>query len=363
MTATHDSATTTYTYDQAGQRVSKTVGTLTTRYPSNFYEVVGTTTTKHIYAGDALIATVQSDTPGPKTYHNHLDHLGSTAAVTTDIGYLNKELAYYPFGGTRVDEQYGPLNQSNQFIGQNFDEESSLSYLNARYYDANRGQMLSQDPVFIGMGVDSRTAVLLKDPQLQNSYGYARNNPLIFKDPNGDLILLALPPLAAVLDLVGMGLLANNVIDATADAYSYYQTHFSPYTNGYSTDEKLASEFAVTYDIYSFMAVSKYKDETRGVADATFTALDSVFSNMIETNAKNRRNKSNVQNVIDQNTRNTPVQQSTVSQSSSASTNSSRSSSSRSGSSPTKAQLKSFEQQINQAKRDVEKLERQIKGK
>ena len=123
---------------------------------------------------------MQSDTPGPKTYHNHLDHLGSTAAVSTSIGYLDQSLSYYPFGSTRTSAQYGPLNQSNQFIGQNFDEESSLSYLNARYYDANRGQMLSQDPVNL-----ENPSQFILDPQQLNTYSYSRNNPINRIDPDG----------------------------------------------------------------------------------------------------------------------------------------------------------------------------------
>ncbi len=200
LSVSHEAATTTYAYDHQGQRVQKTTGSLNTIYPSNLYEVNGTNTEKHIYGNGLLLATIKSDTPAPKLYHNHLDHLDSTKAVTTPDGYLNQELEYYPFGETRVDEQYGELTQSNQYIGQNFDHETALSYLNARYYDGERGQMLSQDPVFLGVGVDERSALILKDPQLQNSYGYGRNNPLIYKDPNGEL---AIPIIGAGVGFIG----------------------------------------------------------------------------------------------------------------------------------------------------------------
>lgn len=132
-----------------------------------------------------LIATVESATPAPKVYYNHLDHLGGTAAVSTADGYLSQELAYYPFGAMRVDEQYGDLNQKNRYIGQEYDEETDLSYLNARYYEGTRGQFASQDPVFWEIGQSQNGIKALFDSQSQNSYSYARNNPIIYKDADG----------------------------------------------------------------------------------------------------------------------------------------------------------------------------------
>jgi RHS repeat-associated protein len=57
--------------------------------------------------------------------------------------------------------------------------------LNARYYNPNQGQFISQDPVFweIGLTQDGKNA--LSNPQALNSYGYANDNPITGKDPNG----------------------------------------------------------------------------------------------------------------------------------------------------------------------------------
>jgi RHS repeat-associated protein len=198
MTASQvGSSTGTYGYDYAGQRVSKTtddgVEEITTHYPNNLYEVSEATTTKHIYAGDMLVASVEEDSPAPKIYHNHLDHLNSTNVVTDNIGYSDHILSYYPFGNPRIAFQYGELDQSNQFIGQNYDEESQMSYLNARYYDGGHGQFTSQDPVHLQVGDMKKISELttapfkeyLKNPQAFNSYAYARNNPIRFSDPKG----------------------------------------------------------------------------------------------------------------------------------------------------------------------------------
>src|SRR5215472_6470474 len=67
------------------------------------------------------------------------------------------------------------------YIGQYFDSASSLSYLNARYYDGSRGPFMSVDPVFLGNPSQQK----LDDPQSLNAYAYADDNPINKKDPTG----------------------------------------------------------------------------------------------------------------------------------------------------------------------------------
>ncbi len=118
------------------------------------------------------------------------------------------------------------------FIGQTYDDSTTLSYLNARYYDGGNGKFISQDPVARDIGTilptkesnstctsnsnanitsgNSSTCgsgnngtkpgyllnvnggatpysqtTLLADPQMLNSYSYSRNNPINFSDPSG----------------------------------------------------------------------------------------------------------------------------------------------------------------------------------
>lgn len=76
------------------------------------------------------------------------------------------------------------FSEQRKFIGQEYDAITGLDYLNARYYDAKRGQFTSQDPMFW-----NPTPELLADPQQLNSYSYARNNPIISSDPSGLLTI------------------------------------------------------------------------------------------------------------------------------------------------------------------------------
>lgn len=79
------------------------------------------------------------------------------------------------------------FSEQRKFIGQEYDAGTELNYLNARYYDAKRGQFISQDPMFW-----NPTPELLADPQQLNSYSYARNNPITASDPSG-LLTVVIP--------------------------------------------------------------------------------------------------------------------------------------------------------------------------
>src|SRR6266849_6509995 len=157
-------ATTTYGYDAFGARVIQTGTTTTTLYPFKWYSIASSTgtgakystTTSYMFNGDTLLATVDQQlasgvaTGTAKTRYVHPDHLGSTNVVTDENDNLVQTLDYYPYGATRVSVSTS-TNEKRKYIGQ-FSDDSTLSYLNARYYEGGRGQFLSQDPTFLAIG-------------------------------------------------------------------------------------------------------------------------------------------------------------------------------------------------------------------
>ena len=203
-----NNSTTTYAYDPSGARVLQTSTTSTTYYPNKYYSFTSTkigantyaTSTNYIWNGDTLLATIDQPmingaaTGTPITRYIHPDHLGSTNIVTDASGTVAQLLDYYPYGATRVSSNTYPTNEKRQYIGQYSDTGTGLSYLNARYYNPQQGQFLSQDPAFLALGnpdqvkqlASQNQRQLLSDPQQLNSYGYARDNPIVNKDPSGN---------------------------------------------------------------------------------------------------------------------------------------------------------------------------------
>jgi len=59
------------------------------------------------------------------------------------------------------------------------------AFLNARYYDSQRGQFLSEDPVFWEIGQSQDGKAVLTNPQAMNSYAYGNGNPISNKDQSG----------------------------------------------------------------------------------------------------------------------------------------------------------------------------------
>jgi RHS repeat-associated protein len=224
----YNNSTTTYGYDATGARVLQNSTTSTTYYPSKYFSLASTTSggtsystsTNYIWLGDTLLSTIDQ-----KLYNGtatgtsiiryvHPDHLGSTNVVTDASGSIAQLLDYYPYVAARVSSSSYPTNEKRQYIGQFSDLQTNLSYLNARYLDPQRGQFLSEDPVFLGNPLNQN----LQNPQTLNVYAYANGNPITGKDPLG---LLALR-LGGEYVIPGWGLGANGGVYIDQHGIDYY---------------------------------------------------------------------------------------------------------------------------------------------
>jgi len=174
----------TYAYDAQGQRVKSAVyekgNTKKTYYPTQFYNIAGDKNTKHVFANNLDIATIEGSGADAVIYFNFADQLQSSSVTTDASGAIVETTDYYAFGKIRTDNKTTDFTEQRKYIGQEFDEDTGLNYLNARYYNSAIARFVSQDPVF--WNFDSSW---LSDPQNQNAYAYARNNPITFSDPSG----------------------------------------------------------------------------------------------------------------------------------------------------------------------------------
>jgi RHS repeat-associated protein len=192
-------ATTSYAYDINNERIQLAGGGSTTTFPFMLYNVASSTSakiiSKHLFANGEGIADVQGTGASAKAYNVHTDHPGGANIVSNASSTIENQFAYHAFGKARIKKTSANLSEQRQYIGQEYDQSTDLNYHHARYYSSTRGQFLSEDPILLAIGAGDQSSennrdlrAILSDPQLENSYSYARNNPITFTDKNGKFI-------------------------------------------------------------------------------------------------------------------------------------------------------------------------------
>lgn len=178
-----DFSNATFIYDGDGKRVKSVIttnlGTTTTYFVSNYYEVIGDgKVTKYYYAGAQRIAMREYTMPQPSTLSYLLtDHLGSTSITTNASGNIVSEVRYKPWGEVRLPangQNPGPSNYT--YTGQySYTGDFGLMFYNARWYDSAIGRFTQPD-------------TLIPTPmysQAWDRYAYVNNSPIMYNDPTG----------------------------------------------------------------------------------------------------------------------------------------------------------------------------------
>ena len=175
-----------FVYDPEGTRIKSVIGTNVTIYPFAGFRYENDVINKEISFDDGeAVASVEGSGEDVVIRFTHTDHLTGAGVVTNLSGTSVQILDYHPFGTERINEQTTTFDAHRKFAGHEFDDDIGLSYMIARYYNPTTGRFLSQDPVFINLPSD-KLQILLVDPQQWNSYAYGRNNPLAYRDPDGN---------------------------------------------------------------------------------------------------------------------------------------------------------------------------------
>ena len=167
--------TSTYGYDGFGRRVRKTVNGTTTQY---------------IYDGDNLVAELDgsgnllreySYYPGidrphamrqqsnGAVYYYTTQEAGHVSALVNTTNSVVNSYELDPFGNSVSSSE--TLTQPFRFGGREYDSETGLYYLRARYYDPQLARFLSEDPIGLGGGI--------------NVYTYTGGDPVNSRDPDG----------------------------------------------------------------------------------------------------------------------------------------------------------------------------------
>ena len=170
-----------FTYDGAGNRLTKTASSVTTSYwwdenndlPMLALESQGGSTLRDYLYGDRLL----SISAGSGVYYFHHDALGTTAAISKQTGATEWTYTYDPYGVNRITTKVDPTAPDNpiQYTGGLIDSETGLYDLRARTYNPADGNFLTTDPL----------AQNDEDPAL-SIYLYSDADPLLLTDPSGE---------------------------------------------------------------------------------------------------------------------------------------------------------------------------------
>ena len=177
---TLDGTQTRFNYDALGNRTLKHTGADESRYVVDSNSATGLPQVVQTRgAGGQVVKTfvhgtdLLAERAASGTRHYHQDVLGSTSLSTDTTGQPEGS---YRFGSFGVPETAGSAGLDFGFTGEQYDAETGLQYLRARYYDPATGVFLSQDPL---LGE-------LEDPVTRHRYLYAASNPANFTDPTGE---------------------------------------------------------------------------------------------------------------------------------------------------------------------------------
>jgi RHS repeat-associated protein len=151
----------------------------------------------HIFAPTGICAVYEKVGATQTFYYIHTDHLGSWLAMTDGTGSLIARQSFDAWGRPRNPDTWDllPVDLSNPtqalalqplfdrgYTGHEHMAGFGLINMNGRVYDPYLQRFLSPDPYVQAPG----------NAQNYNRYSYCLNNPLMYTDPSGEFIDLAL---------------------------------------------------------------------------------------------------------------------------------------------------------------------------
>jgi RHS repeat-associated protein len=207
-----------YAINALGQRVSKTVGGVTTLFVYDEqghllgeYDGSGNLIQETVWLEDLPVATLRPTGSGYPTpiaiYYVHADHLGSARAVTrpSDNALMWQWDNLDPFGANAANENpsgQGTFKYGLRFPGQYYDAEVGTNYNYFRDYDPAVGRYIESDPIGLAGGI--------------NTYVYVSGSPIGSSDQTGLQGIIAPPapyppvapnpPIFTIPELPGSGL-------------------------------------------------------------------------------------------------------------------------------------------------------------
>ena len=128
-----------------------------------------------------ILGMIQVNAIAAEVTYYHNDISGSPLIATNASGDVLWKENYHPYGEKLTNSVTSQANKIG-FHGKPFDDDTGLSYMQARYYDPVVGRFTGVDPVDY------------QEDNLHsfNRYAYANNNPYKYVDPDGNHPLIVM---------------------------------------------------------------------------------------------------------------------------------------------------------------------------
>ena len=195
-----------FTYDSEGIRTSKTVGSTTTKYLLNGTQILAQTTngkTLSFFYDQQGNRVAMADSSNKFYYYIYNLQGDVIALADASTGKLAVTYTYDAWGKlVKLEDStansVGTLNPF-RYRGYYYDTETSLYYLNSRYYDPDTGRFINADGQ-LNEGVLG-----------YNMFAYCENNPVNGSDPDGDMVWWAAAALGGAAFEVASYLIGNAI--------------------------------------------------------------------------------------------------------------------------------------------------------
>jgi RHS repeat-associated protein len=195
-------------YDGDGNRVSETVGSVTTNYlvdtqnPTGYAQAVdelqsGTVTRLYSYGLERISETQSISGTATTSFYGYDGH-GSVRQLTNSAGALTDTYDYDAFGN--LINSTGSTPNNYLFAGEQYDAALSLYYNRARYLNTTTGRFWN---------MDSREGDPTS-PLSLHKYLYAEGNPIDHVDPSGNQIDDVIGALAVAIVVVALSVPAGS---------------------------------------------------------------------------------------------------------------------------------------------------------
>ena len=197
-----------YTYDYAGNRTSKTINeSNTTYYVSDTSATLTMVVAETNEAGEEIASYTRGEEllsmeKGGQICYYLYDGHGSVRALTNEAGEVTDQYSYDAYGN--LLEKEGSTENEFLYTGEQYNANTGLYYLRARYMNPSTGTFISMDS-YQGS---------IYEPVTLHKYLYANANPVMYTDPSG---------YSAVEGKLETALVCGTIAGILASSYAYRQ--------------------------------------------------------------------------------------------------------------------------------------------